>query len=286
MKTIKNYIVVNILVLSTQSAFSHPSTPSPIVTPPRSSLSVQQIKDIAGNSSCAKINWKSRGRAPAGYMKGVALSYARSLCRIKSAGAPRPAAKILMSADTRNAKKDVLTHYQDILSRLGMRINVSGEEPLLATYTIGLGLGMKESSGKYCEGWDVAAGSNRTSSEAEAGLFQASYNSISASVELKRLFEEYKANPSLCLVNVFKEGVSCKARGLLGSGAGAEYQAFTKACPAFATEYSMTLIRILRSHFGPLNRKTAQVAPACESMLSNVQQLVESNPDVVCSELQ
>ncbi len=154
-----------------------------------------------------------------------------------------------MSADSRNAKKDILTHYQDILARLGMRINVSGEEPLLATYTIGLGLGMKESSRKYCEGWDVAAGANRTSSEAEAGLFQASYNSISASGELKRLFEEYKANPGRCLVDAFKEGVSCKARGILGSGAGAEYQTFTKACPAFATEYAMTLIRILRSHW-------------------------------------
>ncbi len=284
MKTIKNYIAINILVLSTQSVFSHQSAPNPVV--PRPGLSTQQVKEIAGKSSCAKTNWISRGRAPTGFMKGVALSYARSLCRIKYSGALKPAAKILMSSDTRNAKKDVLTHYQDILARLGMRTNVSGEEPLLATYTIGLGLGMKESSGKYCEGWDVAAGSNRKSSEAEAGLFQASYNSMSTSVELKLLYDEYKANPNRCLLDVFQEGVSCKARGILGGGAGAEYQAFTKACPAFATEYAMTLIRILRSHFGPLNRKTAQVAPACESMLTSVQKLIESNTDIVCSELQ
>ncbi len=47
MKTIKNYIAINILVFSTQSAFSHQSVPNPIVTPPRPGISTQQVKDIA-----------------------------------------------------------------------------------------------------------------------------------------------------------------------------------------------------------------------------------------------
>jgi hypothetical protein len=36
--------------------------------------------------------------------------------------------------------------------------------------------------------------------------------------------------------------------------------------------------------FGPLRKHKAQVAPVCESMLSEVQKLVESNPDL-CSTL-
>ena len=44
---------------------------------------VDQIKTMASNSDCANTSWASRGRAPIGYIKGVTLSYARSLCRLK-----------------------------------------------------------------------------------------------------------------------------------------------------------------------------------------------------------
>ena len=48
-------------------------------------------------------------------------------------------------------------HYQDLLANIGLVTAPAGQQPVHATYVIGLGLGMKESSGKYCEGWDVAA---------------------------------------------------------------------------------------------------------------------------------
>ena len=243
-----------------------------------------KIKDIATKSSCAQTSWTDRGRAPMAYIKGMALSYARSLCRIR-ATPQKAGASILSAATSGNAAKDVLAHYSDILANAGLRINSVGDEPLHATYTIGMGLGMRESSGKYCEGYDVAAGTDRTSAEAEAGLFQASYNSMSASTELRKLYEEYQADESRCMLATFKEGVSCTSRSLLGTGAGADYQSFVKRCPAFAVEYTMTLIRVLRAHFGPLNRQTAQVVPSCDSMLSQVQTLVEANPEVACSEL-
>ncbi len=258
----------------------------PTIPKPSLTLYTNQLKDLAAKSSCAKVNWTSRGRSPAGYTKGMALSYARSVCRLKAIGVPKPAAAVVLaSANSNDAKKDVLAHYQDILSRLGFITNDTGENPLHATYTIGMGLGMKESSGKYCEGWDVAAGSNRTSSEAEAGLFQASFDSIKASNELTRLYDEYLKNPKRCLLEVFKEGANCKARGVLGSGEGAKYQEFNLKCPAFATEYAMTLIRLRRSHFGPINRRTAQVSPACESMLTEVQKIINLNPEAACKEL-
>lgn len=259
-------------------------TPTPAPAPTPSSGYETAIKDIAGKSSCAQTSWTDRGRAPAAYIKGMALSYARSFCRTR-ANPVKPAAAILAAASSGNAAKDVLAHYSSILANSGLRISSAGDEPLHATYVIGMGLGMRESSGKYCEGYDTAAGTDRTSAEGEAGLFQASYNSMSASTELRKLYDEYKADESRCMLATFKEGVSCTARSVLGTGAGADYQAFVKRCPAFATEYTMALIRILRAHFGPLNRQTAQVVGSCDSMFTQVQNLLEGNIDTACAEL-
>lgn len=260
-----------------------PSTPEPTPTDPATDYSVA-VKDIATKSSCAQYSWADRGRAPLAYMKGMALTYARSLCRLKVTPVA-PVASILKSANSGDASKDVLSHYADILASAGLKTNQAGLEPLHATYVIGIGLGMRESSGRYCTGWDTAAGSNRSSDEGEAGLFQQSYNSISASSELKKLYDEYQADESRCQLTTFKEGVTCSTQSLLGTGAGADFQAFIKRCPAFAAEYAMTLIRILRSHFGPINRHDAQVVHECDLMLQQVQTLVEAHSEAACAQL-
>ena len=54
-----------------------------------------------------------------------------------------------------------------------------------------LGLGMRESSGNYSEGRDMSA-SNVTGDTAEAGLFQQSWNSHSASPHIAQLLDESK----------------------------------------------------------------------------------------------
>lgn len=244
----------------------------------------QKVISIAKSSACASFSWQKRGRAPASYVNGVALGFARSLCRLKAA-APSGLVKIMSQPDTHLDRKDALTHYQNIFSNLGIRTSQGGEENLKAVYTLGLGLGMRESSGKYCEGWDVSAGTKRQSSEAESGPFQVSSNSMGASPELKKLYQEYQASPSRCLLEVFSPGVKCKAQSILGTGAGADFQVFNKSCPAFATEYAMTLLRILRAHFGPINRLEAQVTPVCENMLTQVQQVIDADPATACREI-
>lgn len=244
----------------------------------------QKVLNVVKASACVNYSWKSRGRAPASYLNGVALGFARSVCRLK-ASAPSGLVEIMSQADTRSDRKDALTHYQNVFANLGIRTNQGGEENLKAIYTLGLGLGMRESSGKYCEGWDTSAGTNRLSSEAESGLFQVSSNSMAASTELKKLYQEYQRNPSRCLMEVFSPGVKCKAQSILGTGAGADFQKFNKACPAFATEYAMTLLRILRTHFGPINRLEAQVVPACENMFTQVQQLIDVDPLGACKDI-
>lgn len=254
------------------------------LTSAHSQTYVQNVNQIMGSSSCAKYSWKSRGRAPAGYIKGVGLSFARSLCRTHLAGGNALAA-LLSAANTKNSSKDALSHYNAVFSSNQIRTDVAGPEALRALYTLGMGLGMRESSGAYCEGWDTSAGSNRPSAAAEAGIFQTSYDSIGASRYLKELYTEYQSSPNRCHLTTFKEGVSCRSRGILGSGAGADYQRFTKACPAFATEYAMTLLRVLRAHFGPINRREAEVVKSCNSALLAVQKLVEADAVHACNEL-
>lgn len=245
----------------------------------------QQITTLAGNSACLKTSWKDRGRAPAGYIKGVALSFARSLCRTKALGTPPAITKIIASSATGDTSRDALSWYKSIFASAGIPTNRSGEDAVRAVYTLGMGLGMRESSGKYCEGWDKSAGSNRASAEAEAGLFQVSYDSMGASAELKALYLEYQASPERCQLTTYKEGVTCKAQSILGSGAGATYQKLNKTCPAFAAEYGMTMLRLRRSHFGPINRKAAQVVSSCGTLLANVQKIVDSDQEAACEEL-
>lgn len=268
---------------------STPTTPtSPTIpsTPDETTPYVEQIKSLAASSSCASYSWSNRGRAPLGYIKGVALTFAKGLCRQKEAfDTPSGLVNVLTGAKSSSATKDALTHYQTQFANLPIALNEAGSGPLRALYVLGLGLGMRESSGKYCEGWDRSAGSSRPSAAGEAGLFQTSLDSMGASSELSKLYAEYKKNPGKCLLDVFKQGVSCSSMSNLGTGAGAEYQAFNKACPAFATEYAMVMLRVARSHYGPINRKEAEVIPACHSLLKNIQEMIEQDPQNACDDI-
>jgi hypothetical protein len=261
--------------------------PSPPPPPQASGPYVDQIKSMAQNSSCINYSWKNRGRAPAGYIKGVALSFARSLCRLNSfAITPSPLVLIMSKADSQNDAKDALTHYQNIFSLIPIKTNSAGLESLRATYALEMGLGMRESSGAYCEGWDKSAGGNRPSSAGEAGLFQTSYDSISSSIELSKLYNEYKTGPSSrCFLETYKQGASCSNSATLGTGTGADFQVFTKSCPAFASEYTATMLRIARAHYGPINRREAEVVPACNQLLINVEDLVNRDPNIACQDI-
>lgn len=268
---------------STGSGSSSSSAPPVQPVTGDGAVAVNQILTIANNSSCAAYSWKNRGKAPKGYMKGMALTYARSLCRLDDNRTDRRTPASLMSrAQTGNTSKDALSHFKSRFDSLGLSISRSDPNTLRSLYTLGIGLGMRESSGKYCEGWDTSAGGNRPSNEAEAGLFQTSYNSIAASVELKKLYAEYKSNKNRCMLSTFKEGVTCRSQSILGTGEGAAYQRLNKECPAFAAEYAMVMLRVLRAHYGPINRKEAEVISSCNNMLDQVESVVEANGSKVC----
>jgi hypothetical protein len=224
-----------------------PTTPT--VPVPGPAISIEKI--VSNHPECALYSWKNQGRAPIGYVIGVAKVFAAQVC----GSTPSPGL---------GNSSDALSYYR---VSSGNWVN---------TYALLLGLGMRESSGQWCEGRDMSA-RNVTSETAEAGLFQTSWNSRSASSELLKIFAKYKtASAAKCDLTTFKLGVSTRycagPRGTdYGSGDGKEFQRLSKICPAFATEYAAYGIRKIRPHWGPLSRREAEFRSACQVMFTEIE---------------
>jgi hypothetical protein len=244
------------------------------------SAAIDRITTIAADSPIARFNWHQRGRAPAGYIKGMALVYARVYCKLKAGNA----AALEMATHSGDPAHDALAWYDEIFRDVGISNDHTSPDTLRHLFVLMLGLGMRESSGKYCEGRDRSV-SNTTAETAEAGLFQTSFNARSASLSMPVLFDHYRTNPS-GFVDVFKQGVTCSAANLenFGSGDGKEFQRLSKACPAFAAEFAAVGLRHFRKHWGPINRKEAQVEPDADAMFRQVQAVVDDTPGI-CSDL-
>lgn len=233
------------------------------------------ITNIAAQSAIARHNWPERGRAPAGYTKGMALVYARVLCKLRAGDA---AATDMAKAVTTDPAHDALAWYAAEFAALGMRNDTAGADTLRHLFALMLGLGMRESSGKHCEGRDRSA-ENTTAETAEAGLFQTSFNARSASPLMPALFAHYSAHPS-GFVEVFREGVTCGPSSLenFGDGPGRDFQRLSKECPAFGAEFCAVGLRHIRKHWGPINRKDAQVLADSDTMFMDVQRALDATP--------
>lgn len=231
------------------------------------------IRDIAANSDIAGYNWISRGRAPSGYTEGVALAFATSYLRIKA----NDSIGIEMGkANTHNADKDALSWYKGKFDQWDMDNSVAGPDTLRHLYVLVLGLGMRESSGKHCEGRDMSA-SNTTSDTCEAGAWQTSYNAHTCSDEFDKLFDQANEGTSPCYLSTFEQGVSCSSSSwsCYGSGNGYRFQELCKSCPVFAAETCAVTLRNLRQHYGPINRYEAEVRPEADTMLRQVQSYLD-----------
>src|SRR4029450_413972 len=103
---------------------------------------------------------------------------------------------------------------------------VDGLDTLRHLFVLMIGLGMRESSGKYCEGRDMSA-SNVTADTCEAGLFQTSWNiRASAAAEFEYLIGFYWEDDPNGFLPTFAEGIDPTSSNLqvYGSGEGARYQ--------------------------------------------------------------
>ena len=150
----------------------------------------------------ARYACPQRGPAPAGYLKGMALTYGLATSQYKLGD--RFALEMAKAAGAA-PRSDALAHYEAEFAALGLDCNTAGQATLRHLFTLLTGLGMRESSGRACEGRDLSA-DNLTAETAEAGLFQTSFNLRHAHPLLPDLFNQYKGSSEL--LDVFMEGVT------------------------------------------------------------------------------
>lgn len=240
---------------------------NPIIITPTDSLR-DDIYNIADDSACTKYNWKNRGKAYPSYIRGLALMYAKQKCGQGTDFIKQPKA---------TGKNSLGRNYEDALVHYGIK----GSE--LETYTFLIGLGMRESNGKYCKGRDKSQNFTK-SDNAEAGIYQMAYVARVFNSELKPLYEKYKSGQLPCELDTFKsDAIKCTSYDAktYGSGEGAAWQKLMKRCPAASVQWAAILIRSQYRHFGPIIRKEVEVLPQCRSMLQNVEKAISGR----CGEL-
>jgi peptidoglycan hydrolase-like protein with peptidoglycan-binding domain len=235
-------------------------------------LPQQQIDDItkiAEDSAIAKYSWKDRQVAPKGYTAGIALCFALAARSLQEA---HPTALVLAQADRNDADEDALTWYRaKFKTTLGTDNSTDGIDTLRSVFVMLLGLGMRESSGRYCEGRDMSA-TNTSATEAEAGMQQTSYNIQAFSEQIPLLLQAYWKNPNGFLPT-FRNGVSPKGDELanFGTGDGAKHQFLSKFAPAYHAYVTAVGMRYGRQHWGPINRSEVEIKSEANDMLLEVQ---------------
>ena len=262
----------------TWTALYEHKMPLPPPEPPPGALDYRQqaaIIRIARESWIADYDWDERGRAPVGYTQGMALAFAQSYLKLR---ANHPAVLEMAKART-SSDKDVFNEYLGKFNALGMSNEVAGVSCLRHLYALMLGSGMRESSGRHCEGRDMSA-SNVEAETCEAGLFQTSYNASGASdPEFDELMVEYSdsRNEATCYLQPFSEEVSCTSSEWesYGSGPGREFQDLCKCCPAFAVETHALTLRNLCNHYGPIIRGEVELKSEAEEMFRQVQDYID-----------
>jgi hypothetical protein len=204
----------------------------------------------------------------------MALVYGRFYCKLKAGDA---AASEMAKVDTGDDAHDAFAWYSAIFAAAGI---AAGADTLRHVFVLLIGLGICESSGCYCEGRD------RSASNITAG----NRRGMAVSDELQCQDREPPvANSVHSILRQpvgFRRGLqrrrplfaprSRKLRRRIGHG----FQRLSKACPALAAEFAAIGLRCLRKHWGPINRRKAEVRPECDDMLSVVQTAVDALPEV------
>jgi hypothetical protein len=205
---------------------------------------------------------------------GMALCFARALLRLQDGD---PAVEDMAVAD-RNNSKDSLTWYKDEFKKLKMDNSKDGENTLRHLFALLIGLGMRESSGRYCEGRDMSA-DNVSADTAEAGLHQTSWNIRSSNPNIAPLLDEFSDNPNGFLEQFqFDVEPDSNDLGNFGSGDGARHQFLSKFAPCyhvFVTALGMRYLGGENGHWGPIRTKAAELRKEADEMLKDVQAYVE-----------
>ncbi len=239
----------------TESSSSSSSQASSEISSPNDILS------LVDNSSCAAFSFPQKGKAPKAFLYGIANVYHKNFCQLEKGNASTDA----MSAVNGVSDKDALTYY-------GLKPSTKVDR-LRTNFAFLVGLALRESHGNTCTGRDSTS-SNYSHDTVEAGIFQTSYNAVGGPVR-QALYKKYKADKSGCELATFSKGYDCteKNKKNWGSGEGAVYQKLAKECPAFSTELAAINVRVVRRHYGPINRKEVTYFNGCFEMFKSIEKI-------------
>ncbi len=236
---------------------------------------INDIIDRAAASDLARVNWSGRGRAPIGYIKGMAVTYGEVLRKLMAGDSAA-----LAMVRVVDGQHDVFDHYEDKFRAAGLVTDgASDVDRLLALWVVLTGLGMRESSGGVDIGRDESA-SNVTAETAEAGAWQQSWGSRRASLEIEKLFRTYQHG---AIDGIFSEGVKLRSGALVdfGDGPGAGFQAMLKGSPCMAAQCAAIGLRTLYIEWGPIIRREAELRPEAIALFKQVQAIVGAYAPVV-----
>jgi hypothetical protein len=219
-------------------------------------------------------DWDDRGASPPGFIAGMGCAFALALTGLLKGNA---AARVMAQA-AGDPDDDALAYLEEEFEDADMENDAAGAETLRHLFVLLIGLGMRESSGRYCEGRDTTA-TNVEADTCEAALFQTSWNIASASPHIPPLLETYWLSPQGFL-DIFAEGISPSASNLdcYGTGDGARYQWLSKYSPAFHIMVTALGLRTRRSHWGPIGRNEVEIEPMADDYLAQVERLVRDTP--------
>lgn len=250
-----------------------PPPPKQAETSPNSLDLETQVEDLALNSACKRAMFDDKGPPPQGYIRGVSLSYARAVCN------PNDTQVITAQKPLGAANVDALAHY-------GLNPK-DAVERLQYVYSLAIGSGARESDWRWYVGRDtLAKESDRkecvegSGSTCEAGIYQTSYNSRTSHAVLPLLFAKYRSSTHGCYAEAYKGNSRGNESNLKNWGSDAnarEFQRLQKHCPGFATEYHAVMLRVRRSHYGPINKKKALIKKECVQMFKDIKTLVDHN---------
>lgn len=243
-----------------------------------------RIIAAAKASAIARHNWKDRGVACIGYTAGMALAYASAFAKLQAHDPVADRMSRALEPAFRDShgrlKGDALTWYSDQFRAVGMG-TATAVERLRGLFVLLLGLGMRESSGRFCEGRDRSA-NNTSADTAEAGLFQMSFDLVAPRAELLDIFHHYQSNSAEGLREIFEMEVSPKPRPKdlenFGSSAssGFAFQKISKECPAMTAEIAALGLREFAGHWGPIINHAAEVRSASKELLLAVEQIIDT----------
>jgi peptidoglycan hydrolase-like protein with peptidoglycan-binding domain len=254
---------------------------------------INAITSIVDKSMIINTFWTNgnRGYAPQGYYYGMALMFATLYDRLKKGEA---IASELVKELASSEDKDALRKYNDVFEGLGMHNN-SPSNRLRHLFVLMFGLGLMESNGKYCCGWDRAKengwGGRGTPvspkpENSEAGLFQTSYDiitSIGAPTRktLEDIYANYKENQD-GFFEYFSKGAKCSILDAenYGTGEGYKFQKLSKESPGFSVELTAVALRNISNHWGPIKSKGnrtygLEIKKECNDLLLQVQHYMD-----------